>query len=282
MSNKSGIYQIILKEDGRSYIGSSKNIMIRWRAHKNWSKSTKSKQIIANAIAKYGIENFEWVVLEYCEPDPDLLLQLEQKWLDYFRPFIDEGRGFNVRRIANSNAGICRSSESRKKQSQAMLGVKKTEEHKNNMKAAWKRGRSEEYYRYCSDKVKGDKNPSKRPEVREKISKSRTGQTWKDDTKRVEAYRAMRTGKKHSEKTREKMRVSQQKNKTRSSEAKEKFYQIQRRLYEITCPDQTTFQMYSRELKEFCKENGLQYANLITTASTGKLYKKGWKATLIE
>ena len=74
----------------------------------------------------------------------------------------------------------------------------------------------------------------------------------------------------------------EQKNNTRSAAAKEKFYLLQRTLYEITKPDQSIFQMYSRELKDYCKNNGLQYSNLITTAKTNKVYKKGWKVRILD
>jgi len=77
------------------------------------------------------------------------------------------------------------------------------------------------------------------------------------------------------------MSEAQRKNNTRSEVAKEKFYLAQRKLYEIMRPDSSVFQMYSRELKSFCSENGLSYANLITTAKTNRPYKGGWLAKLV-
>ena len=276
---KSGIYQIVLKSDNRSYIGSAINIKKRWSNHITASKRSKTKQVIAMAIAKYGADNFEWKVLEYCEIP--LLLEREQYWLDTIRPFADENNGFNIRKVANSNFGVTRSIESRLKQSKTTTGVKKTEEHKKHMRDAWRRNRGEEYYVRLSERMKGDNNPSKRPEVAAKISKSRSGQNWKNDIARVEKHIAARKGKKYTEEQKENMRKAQQKNNTRSAEAREKFYLAQRTLYEITTPEGTKFQIYSRELKKFCKENKLQYANLIGTNKTKKIYKKGWRAIVI-
>lgn len=276
---KSGVYQIILKEDGRSYVGSAIDIKKRWNNHKSKANSNTDMQVIARAIAKHGFENFEWKILEECSVEN--LIEREQYWLDKIRPFADENHGFNVRKIAKSNYGIKRSIESRKKQSQTMLGVAKTEEHKKNMSKSWHNSRDENYYKMLSERVSGDKNPAKRPEVRQKISASMTGKTWKHNKDRVQAHIDKRKGKKYSDAAKANMKAAQQKNKTRSPKAKENFYIAQRVLYEITSPEGNTFQIYSRELKLFCKEHNLTYANLIGTAKTNKFYKKGWKAKVI-
>jgi hypothetical protein len=149
------------------------------------------------------------------------------------------------------------------------------------MKKDWHAKRSPEYFAGLSERSKGDKNPAKRPEVRQKISEAMKGKTWKHDADRMRKHTAARKGKKYSDEAKANMRLAQQKNKTRSAAAKEKFYLAQRKLYEITKPCGATFEMYSRELKVFCKENSLQYANLITTAKTKKSYKGGWLARLV-
>jgi group I intron endonuclease len=276
---KSGVYQIILKEDGRSYVGSAINIKSRWRSHKLSSKSNKSKQVIAKALQKYGEHNFEWKVLEYCLIED--LVTREQFWLDTIRPFADEGNGFNIRKIADSNFGIVRTLEARKKQSNTMKGVPKSESHKQRMSEVWHLSRTPEYFKALSDRMSGDKNPAKRPEVAAKISESMKGKTWKEDTSRIAKHINARTGKKYSEEAKKNMSLAQQKNKTRSKEAKESFYLAQRNLYEITSPTGTVLQLYSRELKVFCKDSQLSYANLITTAKTNKPYKGGWQVKLV-
>ena len=278
--SKPGIYQITLKADGRSYIGSAINIKQRWKAHIYSSKSAHTKQVIARAIAKYGADSFEWAVLEHCEV-ADLLVR-EQHWLDFIRPFADENNGFNVRKVADSNLGITRSVESREKQSKTMTGIPKTDEHKLHMSEGWHKNRGTEYYHQLSERMKGDNNPSKRPEVAAKISESMTGRTWRHDAVRVAKHIETHTGFKHSDESRANMKVAQQKNKTRSDAAKEKFHLAQRRLYEITSPVGEIFQIYSRELRQYCLDNKLSYANLISTAKTGKSYKKGWIAKLIK
>lgn len=281
MEVKSGVYQIILKEDGRSYIGSATNIDDRWRAHGNnaLNENLKIKQVISHAIKKYGADSFEWKVLEYC--DESQLLDREQYWLDIVQPFVSNGNGFNVRKTANSNLGIVRSVESRTKQSNSMKNKPKTETHKVNMSLSWYKNRGAEYFLNLSEKIKGDKNPAKRPEVRKKISEAMTGKTWKHDADRMKKHRERLTGRKYTEDQKKRMSTAQTGLK-RSAEAKESFYLAQRVLYRITSPIGEEFIMYSRELKEFCSKNNLGYANLITTAKTKKPYKKGWLAEKIE
>jgi group I intron endonuclease len=274
--HKSGIYQILSKKDGRSYIGSAVNLDKRWQGHIKNSKKPSNKQVISSAICLHGIDNFEFVVLEFC--DVDQLIDREQWWLDKVRPFADEGRSYNIRKTANSNIGIKRSDASRKKQSAATKGVPKTKEHKQKLSESWHTNRGDSYYAQLSERMKGDKNPSKRPEVTAKISESRKGQTWKHDADRVAKHIESRKGKTLSDAAKLNMKLAQQKNKTRSVEAKEAFYIAQRVLYEITDPQGNKFMFYSRELKIFYKENSLSYANLITTAKTNKPYKKEWLA----
>jgi len=277
---KSGVYQIILKEDGRSYIGSSIDIEARWKRHKESARLyPKTGQVIARAIAKYGADQFNWVVLETC--DEEQLLDREQYWLDSVRPFADENNGFNVRKIADSNFGITRTIESRKKQSVTMTGVLKTDKHKQRMKEVWHNNRGPEYYAQLSVRVTGDKNPAKRLDVREKISKSMTGKTWSDDEARVKRHIESHTGKTRSDEAKKNMKAAQQKNKTRSNEAKIKFSMARRKHYQITSPDGTVFELYSKELKQFCLDQKLTYSNLISTAKNGKSYLGGWFAKLI-
>jgi group I intron endonuclease len=260
MSTTSGVYKITLKEDGRIYIGSSADIYLRWKWHKN-----SQVQLIGKMIQKYGKDAFIFEIVEEVSATKAKLEEREQYYLDTLQPFPwNKNRGFNL----SPTAYTC-------------LGVKRSEETKKKMREAWHTNRGAAYYKQLSENVKGDKNPAKRLEVRDKISKSRLGQTWKDDPGRMTKHIAARKGKKYSDESKKNMSIAQQKNNTRSVRAKETFYLAQRNLYEITKPDSTMFQMYSRELKLFCVTHKLQYANLVTTAKTNKPYKGGWIAKLL-
>ena len=56
-------YQIINTINGKKYIGFSKNPNIRWKNHKSNSKYTKSCPRLYNAMNKYGVENFNFSIL---------------------------------------------------------------------------------------------------------------------------------------------------------------------------------------------------------------------------
>jgi group I intron endonuclease len=261
MSSISGVYKITLVKDGRIYIGSAADIHLRWKWHKK-----SQVQLIGKMIKKYGADAFSFEVVEEVEPVKKILEEREQFYLDTLQPFPwNNNSGFNLSPTAYSSLGIKRSDETIKK-----------------MKDSWHNTRGELYFKKLSENVKGDKNPAKRPEVRKKISDSMKGKTWKDDQDRVQKHISARKGKKYSDEARENMKAAQKKNNKRSDEAKEKFYLAQRKLYEITKPDGEVFEIYSRELKIFCKENKLTYANLVTTAKTLKKYKGGWSARLLE
>jgi group I intron endonuclease len=63
----------------------------------------KGNSIIYNAIIKYGIQNFNLEILEYCELDS--LIKREQLYLDLLNP------KYNICKVANSCLGVKRSLE---------------------------------------------------------------------------------------------------------------------------------------------------------------------------
>lgn len=254
MSSISGIYKITLIADNRIYIGSSADIKLRWQYHRN-----SSTQLIGKMIKKHGKSAFLFEIIEEVEPQREKLVEREQHYLDTLQPFPWNGNGFNLSPTAYSILGITRSTET-----------------KQRMRDSWHQNRGPEYYKQLSERVSGSKNPACRPEVRAKISKAMTGK--KKSLEEREQMSISRTGRKYTEEAKQNMRIAQQKNNTRSDAAKEKFYLAQRVLYKITQPSGNTFEMYSRELKAFCKLNKLSYSNLITTAKTHIPFKDGWLA----
>ncbi len=62
--NVSGVYKILCLVNGKFYIGSSKNIRIRWYEH--WSEKERAKtknQMMYDDMRKYGKENFRIYVI---------------------------------------------------------------------------------------------------------------------------------------------------------------------------------------------------------------------------
>lgn len=80
-----GIYKITNKINGKIYIGQSVNIERRWRDH----KKANADYPIHKAFKKYGIENFDFEVLEEC-PIRELN-QKEQKYIIHFNSLVPNG-----------------------------------------------------------------------------------------------------------------------------------------------------------------------------------------------
>lgn len=80
-----GIYKITNKINGKSYIGQSIYIERRWKDEKcaiSNPNDNEYNRVITQAFRKYGIENFEFEVIEECEKEK--LNEREKYWIDYY------------------------------------------------------------------------------------------------------------------------------------------------------------------------------------------------------
>lgn len=128
IDKKPGIYKIINKINGKMYIGSSVNCFRRLiREHKYHLLNNKHVNLyLQRAVNKYGIENFEFEVIEYVS-DKELLIEREQFYLDkiLFASENDEKFkifGYNIVRIAGRNLGLKWTDERKQKLSNLMKG----------------------------------------------------------------------------------------------------------------------------------------------------------------
>lgn len=83
MNKNCGIYIIINKINQHSYVGLSKDIKTRWQHHINESKNPNSKEYqktLYRAFRKYGIENFDFQILELCPEEK--LAEREIYWIN--------------------------------------------------------------------------------------------------------------------------------------------------------------------------------------------------------
>lgn len=74
-----GIYKLT-SPSGKSYIGQSRDIIMRFRGHKSDTK--RKHQKLYYGIRKYGYENFTKEILEECSMD--VLDKREVYWIDYY------------------------------------------------------------------------------------------------------------------------------------------------------------------------------------------------------
>lgn len=111
------------KEHGKSYVGSAKNLSIRFKQYFNYNHLTAPKRNMAiyKAILKYGYAEFRLEILEYC--DPQELLKKEQFYMDKFNP------EYNILKFAGSSLGYVFSEASRAKMSISHIGIQAGEKN---------------------------------------------------------------------------------------------------------------------------------------------------------
>lgn len=85
----SGIYMITNKINNKIYIGQSKSVFTRWSKHYKEAMLDRpnDSSILHKAIRKYGIENFEFRVLELC--DKDSLDDKEKYYISLYKSTTD-------------------------------------------------------------------------------------------------------------------------------------------------------------------------------------------------
>jgi group I intron endonuclease len=101
LKNKSGIYGFACKTTNKLYIGSSIDLSSRFYEH---TYGSRSNILLQNAINKYNLQDFIFIVFEYCEPK-DLISQ-EQFYLDALKP------QYNILKTAGSSLGYKHTKES--------------------------------------------------------------------------------------------------------------------------------------------------------------------------
>ena len=82
-----GIYKITNLINGHSYIGQSTNIERRWCNHKN---EINKDYPLYRAFKKYGIENFNFSIIELCE-----VSELDEKEIFYIKKYNTYFDGYN-------------------------------------------------------------------------------------------------------------------------------------------------------------------------------------------
>ena len=95
----SAVYKIINTVTGDFYIGSSKDVKLRWAAHKRpsvWKRFSNNPMYLD--MQKYGIDKFELQILE--EVEIEELKETEQQFIEKLQPAYNDinAKGFNIER----------------------------------------------------------------------------------------------------------------------------------------------------------------------------------------
>lgn len=150
------------------YIGSSINLQSRIE-NDHISELRRNKHCHNDPLQyswnKHKEENFIWYLLENCEKDQTF--DVEQKYLDLYRPFVDEFGGFNIAKYSNNPLkDRKRSDKSKLKQSLTTKGIARP----------WSRETGLKY----GGHNKGISCPE---EIKQKISQAKIGKPSSSSTK---------------------------------------------------------------------------------------------------
>ena len=99
MNTISGVYKITNTITGDFYIGSSKNIKLRWIAHKcqsTWKNHPNNPMYLD--MNKYGLDKFEFEILE--ELEEKKLKETEQEFIETLKPTYNDRKadGWDIER----------------------------------------------------------------------------------------------------------------------------------------------------------------------------------------
>ncbi len=99
MERISAVYKIVNEVTGDFYIGSSKNVYRRWKAHKKpstWKEHPNSK--LYQDMQQYGVDKFEFQIL--VPVMPEYLKQVEQECIEMLNPTYNDrnAKGLDVER----------------------------------------------------------------------------------------------------------------------------------------------------------------------------------------
>ena len=87
LRKKSGVYLFINNLTKDLYVGSSIDLTKRMTSHFYHANSDKiTRVVLTRAFRKYKLENFNLAILEFCDSDSKICLNLEEKWIEYYNP----------------------------------------------------------------------------------------------------------------------------------------------------------------------------------------------------
>jgi group I intron endonuclease len=206
-----GIYRILNTITGKSYIGSSIDIHVRWTYHRRQLKLQSHGTIkLLRSWNKYGPDVWEWSILQECEESR--LEWLEAFWMDRFDA-VKNGYNESVltledgllqrRHSEESKAkmkGRVFSEETKKRMSDSRMGMKLSEETISRLRG---RKHTEETKIKFSKRTPGFLGKSHTEETKEKLK----GRKVSEETRaKMSAAASARKRGKHSEETLAKLR----------------------------------------------------------------------------
>ena len=128
-----GIYKITNKVNDKVYIGQSVDIYKRWDAHINTSNDKNKKEYnypLYSAFRKYGIENFDFEILEVC--DKETLDDLEIKYIKEYNSCTLDKNGYGYNQNHGGKNGYHENKITEEKEKIRIKKLKKSMKGENN------------------------------------------------------------------------------------------------------------------------------------------------------
>lgn len=124
------VYQVRNKINGMLYIGKTiRTLDERKYGHIQYLK--RGFTYFNNAIKKYGIENFEWVILRESSDDT-ILCELEKYYIKTLGTKVPVG--YNMTDGGDGISGYKQTEDTKRKRSISLTGIKRSDETKNKMR----------------------------------------------------------------------------------------------------------------------------------------------------
>ncbi len=195
---QSGIYAFTNKLNGKRYVGSAINLRRRYKKHlSQLNNGNHHSAKFQHAWAKYGAEQFEFIVLELVE-DPSALIGREQFWIDSYDAF--GAAGYNMCPKAGSILGVKRSQATIKKMRASGLKYVASDATREKLRIANSGKKA------TPEKLEKMRNLVKSPETLEKLRLAGLGRKLSEES--IRKMREWNLGRKRSPESIEKMRLA--------------------------------------------------------------------------
>ena len=184
---KSGVYRILNKVTGKSYVGSAADIGRRWCQHKSQLQRGVHHSIkLQRSWSCHGAGAFEFLVLELVEGDENLI-RCEQHWIDELD---SHHGGYNACREAGRTTGYRFTDAQRLNASNAKKGKTVfSDDHRAKISEALRGQVFTEERRQKIAKKTGERMAT--PDARNAVSKANSGRKWSPETRaKIMAARA--------------------------------------------------------------------------------------------
>lgn len=173
------VYTIFNKINGKIYVGETNDWKARWSKHISVAYSHKIKgYAIHAAIFKYGIESFEFSVLQELPTKQDVR-NSEIYWIKYFQSK-NRSFGYNLTYGGDGGLGTIHTEETKSSISKSHIGMKHTEKSKAKMSISQKLVAPFKQRRFIGPLMKRKPISQKQKEL---LSKIKTGLKFTDEHK---------------------------------------------------------------------------------------------------